>query len=52
MLPADRERDYRKDAWLQRRRIAVLRVGEFRFEHGREGIAQDLLGLLGLDGGA
>ena len=35
MLPADRERDYRKDAWLQRHRIAVLRVGEFRFEHDR-----------------
>jgi hypothetical protein len=48
MLPSDRERDYRKDAWLQRHRIAVLRVGEFRFEHDREGIAVDLLGLLGL----
>ena len=50
MLPADRERDYRKDAWLQRRRIAVLRVGEFRFEHDREGVLDDLLGLLGLLG--
>jgi Protein of unknown function (DUF559) len=50
MLPADRERDYRKDAWLQRRRIAVLRVGEFRFEHDRQGVLEDLLGLLGLDG--
>jgi hypothetical protein len=49
MLPGDRERDYRKDAWLQRRRIAVLRVGEFRFEHDRPGVAEDLLGLLGLD---
>jgi len=52
MLPADRERDYRKDAWLQRRRIAVLRVGEFRFEHDRRGVLEDLLGLLGLDGAA
>jgi hypothetical protein len=52
MLPADRERDYRKDAWLQRRRIAVLRVGEFRFEHDRPGVLDDLLGLLGLDGAA
>jgi hypothetical protein len=50
MLPGDRERDYRKDAWLQRRRIAVLRVGEFRFEHDRPGVLEDLLGLLGLDG--
>jgi hypothetical protein len=50
MLPSDRERDYRKDAWLQRRRIAVLRVGEFRFEHDRQGILEDLLGLLGLSG--
>jgi hypothetical protein len=50
MLPADRERDYQKDAWLQRQRIAVLRVGEFRFEHDREGVADDLLGLLGLHG--
>jgi very-short-patch-repair endonuclease len=48
MLPADRERDYRKDAWLQRRHIAVLGVGEFRFEHDREGVRDDLLGLLGL----
>ena len=52
MLPADRERDYRKDAWLQRRRIAVLRVGEFRFEHDRQGVLEDLLGLLGLCQGA
>jgi hypothetical protein len=52
MLPADRERDYRKDAWLQRRHIAVLRVGEFRFEHDREGVLDDLLGLLGLAGAA
>jgi hypothetical protein len=50
MLPADRERDYRKDAWLQRHRIAILRVGEFRFEHDRPGVLEDLLGLLGLDG--
>jgi hypothetical protein len=49
MLPADRERDYRKDAWLQRHKIAVLRVGEFRFEHDRPGVRADLLGLLGLD---
>jgi hypothetical protein len=49
MLPADRERDYRKDAWLQRHHIAVLRVGEFRFEHDRPGVLEDLLGLLGLD---
>jgi hypothetical protein len=48
MLPSDRERDYRKDAWLQRHRIAVLRVGEFRFEHDRQGVLADLLGLLGL----
>ena len=52
MLPADRERDYRKDAWLQLHRIAVIRVGEFRFEHDRPGVLQDLLGLLGLDHGA
>jgi very-short-patch-repair endonuclease len=51
MLPADRERDYRKDAWLQRHRIAVLRVGEFRFEHDRNGVLEDLLGLLGLADG-
>jgi Protein of unknown function (DUF559) len=50
MLANDRERDYRKDAWLQRHRIAVLRVGEFRFEHDRSGVLEDLLGLLGLDG--
>lgn len=50
MLPNDRERDYRKDAWLQRHRIAVLRVGEFRFEHDRQGVREDLLGLLGLSG--
>jgi hypothetical protein len=48
MLPSDRERDYRKDAWLQRHRIAVLRVGEFRFEHDRPGVRTDLLGLLAL----
>ena len=52
MLPVDRERDYRKDAWLQRQRIAILRVGEFRFEHDRKGVVEDLLGLLGLGGGA
>lgn len=52
MLPGDRERDYRKDAWLQRHRIAVLRVGEFRFKHDRQGVRDDLLGLLGLDGAA
>jgi hypothetical protein len=52
MLPEDRERDYRKDAWLQRRHIAILRVGEFRFEHDREGVLDDLLGLLGLGPGA
>jgi hypothetical protein len=51
-LPADRERDHRKDAWFQRRHIAVLRVGEFRFEHDREGVLDDLLGLLGLGPGA
>ena len=50
MLPRDRERDYRKDAWLQRRRIAILRVGEFRFEHDRAGVLDDLLGRLGLGG--
>jgi hypothetical protein len=49
ILPGDRERDYRKDAWLQRRKIAVLRVGEFRFEHDRGGVLEDLLALLGLD---
>ncbi len=52
MLPTDRERDYRKDAWLQRHRIAVLRVGEFRFQHDRPGVREDLLGLLGLNGAA
>jgi hypothetical protein len=52
MLPGDRERDYRKDAWLQRRHIAVLRVGEFRFEHDRPGVLEDLLDLLGLNGSA
>jgi hypothetical protein len=52
MLPQDRERDYRKDAWLQRRRIAVLRVGEFRFEDDRQGVLEDLLALLGRDRGA
>jgi very-short-patch-repair endonuclease len=49
MLPADRERHSAEDAWLQRHRIAVLRVGEFRFEHDREGVRDDLLALLGLD---
>ena len=51
MLPADREREYRKDAWRQRHHIAVLRVGAFRFEHDRPGVLDDLLGLLGLDRG-
>ena len=49
MLPEDRERDHRKDAWLQRRHIAILRVGEFRFEHDRPGVLADLLGLLTRD---
>ena len=52
MLPVDRERDYRKDAWLQRHHIAVLRVGEFRFEHDRPGVLEDLLALLGVHGAA
>jgi hypothetical protein len=52
MLPADRERDYRKDAWLQLHRIAVLRVGEFRFVHDRQGVLEDLLGLFGRNGAA
>jgi hypothetical protein len=36
----------------QRHRIAVLRVGEFRFEHDRNGVLEHLLGLLGLANGA
>jgi very-short-patch-repair endonuclease len=47
-MPADRERDSAEDAWLQRRHIAVLRVGEFRFEYDRQDVLDDLLGLLGL----
>jgi hypothetical protein len=33
---------------VQRHRIAVLRVGEFRFRHDWEGIVEDLLALLGV----
>ena len=48
MLPGDRERDNLKDVWLQRHRISVMRVSEFRFEHDRPGVLEDLLDLLGL----
>lgn len=44
--PAELERDRIKDAWLQRNRSSVLRVTEFRFEHDKTGIIQDLCGLL------
>jgi hypothetical protein len=46
--PAELERDRVKDAWLQRRKIAALRVTEFRFAHDRPGIRSDLFALLDL----
>jgi very-short-patch-repair endonuclease len=42
------ERDRRKDAWLQRRGLAVLRVRGNRWHHEREAAIDDLLGLLAL----
>ncbi len=42
LLPADQERDRIKDVWLQRHRISIVRVTEFRFEHDRPGIEADL----------
>ncbi len=48
MLPADLERDRIKDTWLQRHGIRVMRVTEFRFEHDRTGVLDDLAALLGV----
>ncbi len=44
----DRERDNAKDIWLQKRRIRIMRIRDFRFEHDQPGIHRDLHDLLGL----
>jgi hypothetical protein len=47
-ISPDLERDRLKDAWVQRRKMAILRVTGFRFEHDRAGVRSDLLALLDL----
>jgi hypothetical protein len=44
----DTERDRLKDAWVQRRKMVILRVTGFRFEHDRAGVRSDLLAMLDL----
>ncbi len=39
----DIERDRLKDIWLQRRQIRAVRITDWRFEHDRPGIRDDLL---------
>jgi hypothetical protein len=38
----DMEKDRAKDIWLQRRRIRAIRITDWRFEHDRNGILDDL----------
>jgi len=45
---SDFERDRRKDAWLQRRGIRVLRISEYRWRTDRRGAQEDLNTLLEL----
>jgi hypothetical protein len=47
-ISPDVERDRLKDAWVQRRKMAILRVTEFRFAHDRPGVRSDLLAMLDL----
>jgi hypothetical protein len=47
-ISPDVERDRLKDAWVQRRKMAILRVTEFRFAHDRPGVLSDLLAMLDL----
>jgi hypothetical protein len=44
----DIERDRRKDAWLQRRGLRVLRVTDLRWKADRSGVHSDLVALLTL----
>src|SRR5579863_8942876 len=44
----DIERDRRKDAWLQRHGLRVLRVTDLRWKTDRGGVHSDLLALLAL----
>ena len=44
----DIERDRRKDAWLQRRGLRVLRVTDLRWKVDRSGVHSDLMALLAL----
>jgi hypothetical protein len=44
--PAELERDRQKDIWLQRRRLRIVRVTEFRFAHDRTGILGDLAAMV------
>lgn len=41
-LPDDLERDRIKDIWLQRHRIHIVRVTDFRFAHDRGSILEDI----------
>jgi hypothetical protein len=44
----DRDNDNAKDIWVQRHRMRILRVSDFRWEYDRAGAVEDLLGLLAL----
>ena len=44
----DIERDRRKDAWLQRHGLRVLRVTDLRWKVDRSGVHSDLMALLAL----
>lgn len=48
-LPADLERDRIKDVWLQRHRIGIIRVTDFRFAHDRGSILEDIRHFLDLE---
>jgi very-short-patch-repair endonuclease len=38
----DIERDRVKDIWMQRHRLRIVRITDWRFEHDRDGIIGDL----------
>lgn len=48
ILVRDIERDRRKDAWLQRHGLRILRVTDLRWRADRSGVHSDLMALLAL----
>ncbi len=48
IVAQDIERDRRKDAWLQRHGLRVLRVTDLRWKADRSGVHSDLMALLAL----